>query len=228
MLRNPWREGVIVGGGGHARVIVDALQSQGLAPRGVLDPDPTLRGATLYGVPVLGGDERLPQLAREGVTHFIVGLGGVGDNGPRRRLFDLAVAQGLAPWTVRHPSAVCSPRAAIGAGSFLGPAVVVNAGAVIGVNVILNSGAIVEHDGVVGDHAHIASGACLGGGVRVGPSAHIGAGATVRQGVTIGAAAIVGAGAVVVQDVAPATVVAGVPARLLAAAHPPAPAVERA
>lgn len=43
----------------------------------------------------------------------------------------------------------------------------------------------------------------------------IGAGAIVTQGVTIGRGAVVAAGAVVTKDVAPNTVVGGVPARLL-------------
>ena len=49
---------------------------------------------------------------------------------------------------------------------------------------------------------------------RVGRGASIGSGAVILGGVTIGAGALVGAGAVVTRDVAPNTVVAGVPARL--------------
>jgi UDP-perosamine 4-acetyltransferase len=163
-------------------------------------------------VPILGGDELLPHLARQGATHFVVGLGGVGDNQPRRQLFERGVDSGLVPLTVAHPSAICSPWAKIGDGSALYPAAVVNAGAVLGRNVIVNTGAIVEHDCVIGDHVHIATGARVTGAVRIGAAALIGAGATIRQGLTIGEGAIVGAGAAVVSDVAPWTVVVGVPA----------------
>lgn len=45
--------------------------------------------------------------------------------------------------------------------------------------------------------------------------ASIGSGAIIMAGVTIGEGAIIGAGAVVTKSVAPYTVVAGVPARLL-------------
>ena len=51
--------------------------------------------------------------------------------------------------------------------------------------------------------------------VRIGAWADIGAGATILPGVTVGKGAIVGAGAVVTHDVAPFSVVAGVPARFL-------------
>ena len=58
---------VILGGGGHARVLIDAfLASGGHGPVGILDQDPALWGKELLGVPVLGGDELLPQLVQQG------------------------------------------------------------------------------------------------------------------------------------------------------------------
>lgn len=204
---------VILGGGGHARVVIDALQENGAAiPAVVLDANRELWGTDLLGVPIRGGDDRLPALAREGITHFVVGVGGIGDNGPRKRLFDLAREHGLRPLMVRHPSAVCSRRATIGDGTVVLPGAVINAGARVGMNVIVNSGAIIEHDCVVGDHAHVATGAKLCSTVRVGNLAHVGAGAVVRQCLTIGAGAVVGAGAAVVKDVPAGVTVFGVPA----------------
>ena len=51
--------------------------------------------------------------------------------------------------------------------------------------------------------------------VRICRRAWIGAGATVLPGVTVGENAVVGAGSVVTHDVAPNTIVAGNPARLI-------------
>lgn len=196
--------------------MIDCLRASGAAEHGgILDQDRSLWGKEVLGVPILGGDELLPKLVRQGATHFVVGVGGVGDNGPRRRLFELGLAHGLIPVTVCHPSAICSRWAKVREGSALFPGAIVNAGATVGANVIVNSGAIVEHDCVVGDHVHIATGARLCSTVRVGTGAHIGAGATVRQCLTIEEGAIVGAGAVVVKDVEPWTVVVGVPARVI-------------
>jgi len=182
---------------------------------GILDPNPSINGTTIDGVPVLGNDEMIEKLMKEGVSHFVVGLGGIGDNQPRQRLFELAVRTGLVPLLVKHPAAVISPGAGIGDGCQFLPGCIVNTGARLGVNVIVNSGAIVEHDCVVMDHAHISTGARLAGGVLVEAGAHIGAGATIRQGIRIGANAVVGAGAVVVKNVEPMVTVAGVPARKL-------------
>ena len=207
---------VILGGGGHARVVIDILRiMKKIIPYAVLDHDRSLWNSDLLGVPVRGGDELLPDLMKDGITHFIVGLGSVGDHRPRRRLFELGLKHGLKPLVARHPSVVCSSFAQIGPGSVLFPTSVVNAGAVIGANVIINTGALVEHDCNIGDHAHIATGAKLAGSVKIGEGAHIGGGATVLQCICVGREAIVGAGAVVVRDVPPHAVVAGVPARIL-------------
>lgn len=204
---------VVIGGGGHARVIIDSLRESGIADLWAVDADRTRWGGEVLGVPIAGGDELLTDMVRQGVTHFVIGVGGVGDNRPRRKLFERAMALGLRPLTVRHPAAVCSRWALVGDGTVLLAGSVVNAGARLGINVIVNTGAIVEHDCVLGDHVHVATGARLASAVRVDDEAHIGAGATVRQGISIGAQAIVGAGAVVIREVAPGAVVVGVPAR---------------
>jgi UDP-perosamine 4-acetyltransferase len=207
---------VILGGGGHARVLIDSLQASGIAvPYAVLDPDRSLWGESLLGVPIVGDDSLLPEMRSRGANCFAVGLGSVGDNRQRQRLFELGLSNELEPLTVIHPAAVCSQWANIGPGSQLFPVSIINAGAILGANVIVNSGAIVEHDCVLGDHVHIATGAHLASTVRVGRAAHISVGAAVRQCLTIGEGAIVGAGAVVVKDVEPDTVVVGVPARPL-------------
>jgi sugar O-acyltransferase (sialic acid O-acetyltransferase NeuD family) len=207
---------VILGGGGHARVLIDCIQMiGGISLVGILEHDRTRWGQELFNIPILGGDDLLPEIVARGVNCFVVGVGGTGDNQPRQRLYGVGLASHLKPLTIVHPAAVCSRWAIVGAGSQLLPGSIINAGAVMGVNVILNSGAIVEHDCVVGNHVHIATGAKLASTVRVGDGAHIGAGATVRQCLTIGERAIIGAGAVVVKDVLADTVVAGVPARPL-------------
>ena len=207
---------VLIGGGGHARVLLDALRSSGDSRSiGVLDADSERAGSFLYDVPILGNDDLLPELARSGTHIFAISVGGTRENAPRKMLFERARELGLEPLTVIHPTAIVSGWATIGAGCQILPGAIVNPGARLGANVIVNSGAIIEHDCVVGDHAHIATGACLSGGVKVGPLAHVGSGATVRQLITIGAASVVGSGAVVVKNVAPSAVVAGVPAKEL-------------
>jgi UDP-perosamine 4-acetyltransferase len=212
-----------LGAGGHAKVVIEILQADdGYELVGLLDRKPDLQNQRVLGVPVLGNDELLPILKNEGIRHFFVGLGSIGDTTPRRRLFELAWHYDMQPVNAIHPQAIVSPSADAGQGVTMMAGAVLNACASLGANVVINTGAIVEHDCVIGDHVHIATGAKLASTVQVGAGAHIGAGATVRQCLTIGAGAIIGAGAVVIRDVAPHTVVVGVPARVR---HQPRPSL---
>lgn len=207
---------IILGAGGHARVLIDCIQTSGAAEiHGILDPDQERWGLTMLEVKILGGDELMAGMIDEGVNFFVVGLGGTGDNTARRRLFEMGLSHGLKPFTVIHPTSIHSSSASIGAGSQLLAGSIINAGATIGKNVIINTGAVVEHDCRIEDHAHISTGAKLAGTVQVCTGAHIGIGAAVRQGIVIGQEAVVGAGAAVVKDVPPRTVVVGVPAKFL-------------
>ncbi len=206
---------IVLGGGGHARMVIDSLRAGGwdVAELAVVDNDAAGWGDSIYGVPVIGGDDKLEELAAQGAESFVVGKGSIGDNRPRERLFNLALAAGLKPFSVVHPSAIVSPQAALEPGCQLFPGCVVNAGAVIGANAVVNTRAVVEHDCLLDEHCHVASGAVLGGGVRVGRRAQVGLGASVLQYLSIGDDALVGVGAVVVKNVPPGITVTGVPAR---------------
>jgi UDP-perosamine 4-acetyltransferase len=205
-----------LGAGGHGSVVVETIRAAGgYDVVGFLDPRPELVGSDVVGVPVLGDDDELPRLYDDGVSHAFIGLGGAADTRPRRRLYELARSHGFTVVSVVHPSAVVSNSATVGSGATVLAGALVNTSARLGENVLVNTGAIVEHDCVVGDHVHLSTGSTLAAGVEVGEGAHIGAGSTVIQGVTIGGGSVVGAGAVVIRDVAPRTVVVGVPAGVL-------------
>jgi sugar O-acyltransferase (sialic acid O-acetyltransferase NeuD family) len=209
---------VLLGGGGHAKVLLDCLEQ--LHPGwavAVLDPDTALHGTRLLGARVLGGDDLAGPLAEANSgLRFAVGVGAARSTALRTRLFENALEAGLRPLSLVHPTACVSRWAVIEEGAQILAGAIVNAGARVGANTIINTGAIIEHDCIVGRNAHVATGACLAGAVRVGDGAMIGIGAVVRQGQSIGATAMVGAGAVVVGDIAPGTLVAGIPARPLA------------
>lgn len=202
-----------LGAGGHAKVVIEILRFyNSYELTGLLDPKPELKGRNLLGVPVLGNDDLLPDLKRDGIDHFFVGLGSIGDTGPRRRLFELALEHSMKPIDAIHPDAIISPSAELGEGVTVMGGAVVNADASLGMNVIINTGAIIEHDCVIGNHVHVATGARLASSINVGRGSHIGAGVTVLQCIRIGENAIVGAGAVVIRDVHSDATVVGCPA----------------
>ena len=215
---------VVLGGGGHGKVVVDALLASEAEGRlAILDERPELHGTELFGVTVLGGDELLTEAASRGFTHFVCGVGGARDNMRRRQAFEKGLGAGLTPHRVTHPAALLSSRSSVGRGTVALAGVTINAGAHVGDNVILNTRSIVEHDCRVGDHAHIGPGAILSGGAIVENSALIGAGAVLAPGVRVGESAVVGAGAVVLKNVAAGERVAGVPATPLNEREPGGP-----
>lgn len=204
---------ILLGSGGHALVLLDAMMQTGdKTVYGILDPDKKRHGERIFGIPIIGDDGWLSEAATHGVTHFVVGIGSVGDSRLRERVYHLGQEHHLIPHSVIHPRAIVSPYAELGLGVQIMANATVNTHARIGNNVIVNTGSIVEHDCVVGDHVHVASGACLTGQVQVGRNAHIGAGATIRQSIKIGDYAIIGMGAGVVKDVPSHTTVVGIPA----------------
>jgi sugar O-acyltransferase (sialic acid O-acetyltransferase NeuD family) len=202
---------LIIGGGDHARVVMDAVRSAGVHTlAGIVDAALAI-GETVDGVPVVGADADLPRLRAEGPDACVIAIGSVGDPGPRVRAAAIAREAGLRLVAVVHPSATVSEGASIGAGAYVGAGAIVGTGATIGDCAIVNTGAVVDHDCAVGAFAHIAPGAVLSGRVRVGDRSHVGTGAAVMQGVSVGSDTIVGAGSAVVRDVPDGVVAYGNP-----------------
>ncbi|GAB6052550.1 acetyltransferase [Magnetospira thiophila] len=199
---------VVVGAGGHAKVVVDTLRLLGDKVVALLDSNKDLRGSFLMGHRIIGGDEMLDDITSAGVLTAI----GVSSITIRRKLFYMTQAKGFRNLSLIHPTAVLSRTANLSEGCQVMARAVIQTGARIGLNSIVNTGAIVDHDSVVCDHAHIGPGAVLAHMVSVGAETLIGAGATILPGVRIGENCRVGAGATVVSDVPAGTTVVGNPA----------------
>ena len=193
---------IVVGAGGHAAVVIDALRLGGIYRAVCVTEASTDRtGDPVLGVAVDGCDDSARQLRDRGITHFVLGVGAVLDNQRRGRLFERYISFGFEPATVVHPGACVAESASIGAGSVVLAGAIVNALARVGRNAILNTGSVVEHDCLLGDHVFIAPRACLGGCVSVGDEGFVGLGAIALPWVQIATRAVVGAGALVLGDV---------------------------
>lgn len=204
---------IIVGAGGHGRVVLDILRAGGkYAVAGFVDADPALAGTQVGGLPVFGHINVLPKLLQKKIRSAVVAIG---DAAARESYAKVLVEHGFTLISAIHPSAV------IAGGVTLGSNVVIAAGVVIGTetrvedSAIINTGATVDHECVVGRACHICPGVSLAGRVTVGPRAFVGIGAKVIQCLSIGEGAIVGAGCVVIRDVPPGATVVGVPARVV-------------
>jgi UDP-perosamine 4-acetyltransferase len=203
---------ILIGAGGHARVLLDALELIGAKVIGLLDADAGLAGKQVMGYPVLGGDDVLRGHA-PGSIELVNAIGSVDSMQLRKSIYEKLRRTGHVFASVVHPRATVSRHAVAAAGLQVMAGAVVQAGARLGEDTIVNTGATVDHDCVVGAHVHIAPGVTLSGNVQIGEETHVGAGATVIQGVRIGARCMVAAGAVVVDDVRDGTRVKGLPAK---------------
>jgi sugar O-acyltransferase (sialic acid O-acetyltransferase NeuD family) len=203
---------IVFGAGGHAKVVIDAIQREGRYEiAAVAEADSRRHGTIFCGYEVKSEAELL---VADGSPLFGAIIA-IGSNSVRRNLAETILSKGWVLVSIVHPAAVVAMSASIGAGTLVMPGSVINADARIGGNTIINTGAIVEHDCEIGDHVHIGPNAILCGGVVAGPGTLVGAGAIVLGGVCIGAGATIGAGAVVLRDIPNGATAVGSPARVL-------------
>jgi UDP-perosamine 4-acetyltransferase len=188
---------ILLGGGGHARVLLATIARLGGSVTATLTE---------------GVDEMLAHHHPRSVL-LVNGIGSLGPGSRRRQIFSDLRAKGYDFASLVDPHAVVAPDVELGEGAQIMAGAVIQPGCAIGANAIVNTRAAVDHDCRLGDHVHVAPGVTLSGGVTVEADSHIGTGATIIQGIRIGAGAMVAAGAVVVKDVAPGITVMGVPAK---------------
>lgn len=200
---------LIIGAGGHGRVVADAALCAGWREVAFLDDDSSLGESG--GLPVLGPASSATDY-RGG--EFIVAIGNAD---LRQRQQTTLESWGLPIATIVHPSAVVASSAVIRVGSVVLAGAVVNAGARIGRGCIVNTSASIDHDCVVGDFCHISVGAHLAGTVSLGDRSWIGIGAVVSNDLGVCADCVVGASAAVVRDIVVPGTYVGVPAKLLGA-----------
>ena len=198
---------VILGGGGHARVVVDILeQNDEIEIAGFTDESARqLPGDYAY----LGDDSILEDLWDSGIHSAFVAIG---DNERRRNCAALLHRMGFRLVNAISRHAIVSPRALLDRGIAIMPGAVINAGAWIGPGVIVNTRASVDHDCIIGDFAHVGPGVTLAGSVNVGRGAFLGTGSCAIPGIRIGCWTTIGAGAVVVRDLPDGVIAKGVPA----------------
>lgn len=198
---------LVIGAGGHARVVIEAIQEKSQDSLIILtDQDLAKEGKKVLGSISIKHLKNWAELPEQ--YHAAIG-----NNQARHQLSVLAQEQGKQPFTVVHPDAYVSPSVRLGGGSFVAAKAVISTEAKISVGCIINHGAIVDHDCRIGSFAHIAPNATLGGGVEVGSGCLIGASATILPMVKIGSDVVVGAGAVVICDIPDNQTVMGNPGR---------------
>lgn len=196
---------VILGAGGHGRVVADVAELNGFTKISFVDtkfPTATMN----VNWPIIG------KSCADAPGHLACFVA-IGNNAIRLMELETLLDQKIECPTLIHPSASVSRYATIGAGSVIMANVVVNAGARLGRAVIANSGCTIDHDCTIGNGVHVSPGANIAGGTVIGDRSWIGIGACVKENIIIGSDVMAAAGCVIVSAIADNECVFGVPAR---------------
>jgi sugar O-acyltransferase (sialic acid O-acetyltransferase NeuD family) len=202
------REKIFVyGASGHAKVVIDIIEKQGLYQVDFLvDDDATLKDTEVYGYRVIGGRQ---ELLASSIRH---GMVAIGSNNARSKVAAWLTEISCELVSAIHPSAQLARGVIIGSNSVVMAGAVINSGSSIGYNVIVNTMASIDHDCIIGDGVHIAPGATLCGAVTIGAGTFVCAGATIIPNLTIGCNVVIGAGSTVIRDLPDGVTVVGSPA----------------
>ncbi len=196
---------VIIGAGGHGRVIADIAEKTGYTDIVFLDDNSGAKECG--GYKVVGGckDALLYKDA-----DFIVAIGNAK---VRRKIQEELLGMGLHIVSLIHPAAVIARNVKIGIGTVVMAGAVINPFVEVGQGCIINTCASVDHDSNIGDYIHIAVGAHVAGTVTIGENTFVGAGVTISNNIDVAKDCILGAGAVVVKNITDKGTYIGVPAQ---------------
>ncbi|MGF1881046.1 acetyltransferase [Vibrio splendidus] len=197
---------VMIGGGGHASMLVDILRMQNRDIVAIVCPDDLGERAIFSGIPHFFHDDDVFQFEPEKVL-LVNGIGVLPKSGLKRKLTQYYLSHGYQFETIVAETASVSPYARLSEGVQIFPGAFVNAGVKVGSHSIINTGAIIEHDSEVGEFNHIAPRALLCGQVKCAEDVFVGAGATVIQNLTLAQGCIVGASTTILSDVKELTIV---------------------
>jgi sugar O-acyltransferase (sialic acid O-acetyltransferase NeuD family) len=196
---------ILIGGGGHSKVLIDALNCLKTNILGIVDPHLNV-GSLVLGIKVLGDDEVLKDFNCNQIE-LVNAIGII-----PHRLFRLDISkkfvnQGYKFKKVTHPSAIVASSAKIGNGVQILAGSVIQSSVTIGDDCIINTGALIDHDCMIGKGCHVAPGVTLCGGISIDENTFIGAGSTVIQNVSIGSNCTIAAGSIIYKDIPDKTTV---------------------
>ena len=174
---------------------------------GFVDNDPALQGTEVWGWPVLGGFDVVPDLVAHDPDAFFVSLV-TGFPQARHEVGESLDLMGCRLTNLIHPS-VDLTDVEVGVGIYVQDGVFIQAGAKIADNVAINVGSVVAHESSIARSTFIAPMVTVTGEVVIGRGVFVGAGACIAPLMVIGDWAIIGAGAVIIRNVEPGATVVG-------------------
>jgi sugar O-acyltransferase (sialic acid O-acetyltransferase NeuD family) len=191
---------IIIGSGGHARVLLDILLRKSQAILGFTDLPHQKNSLSppFLNIPLIGSDEQIFNYPPDAI-HLVNGLGMIPGPGlfRRRDIYQKFKDYGYTFATIVHPSAVIAEDVILSEGVQVMAGAVIQTGSVIGENCIINTRTAVDHDTVLGRHVHLAPGTTVCGNVTIGEGSFVGTGSTIIPGIKIAANSIIKAGSLI-------------------------------
>jgi len=206
---------VLVGGGGHCKVVISILKDIDLFSIKGISDIPQNMGKIILGFEIKWNDDELEVIFENGIKNCLITLGSIGNPIKRIELFERVKIIGFnLPYIISN-RAVLSNCVKVGEGTVIMPGVIIKSGVKIGKNCIINTGSIIEHDCIIGDHVHIAPGVTLNNDVKIMDRSHVGTGSTIIQNIIIERDIVIGAGSLVINDLYEKGTYVGVPCNKL-------------
>lgn len=200
---------VIIGAGGHAKVIADIIIKSGDNLLGFLDDNIELDTIIIEDYMIMGKVEDCIKISEINPDAcFIIAIG---NNQTRKKIAE--TYKDINYYTAIHPSSQIAIDVEIAEGSSIMANTCINSSAKIGKHCIINTASIVEHDNQINNYVHLSPNVTSCGTVTIGELTHIGAGTTIKNNINITAECIIGAGAVVVKEIEEKGTYVGVPAK---------------
>lgn len=151
---------IIVGAGGHGKVVADALLKENkYLLVGFADDQLAIGSMVFENYKVIC----IPEEIKNHGEGFILAIG---NNKIRAEKFN-SLKRVSSPITVIHPFSSIAADVILGAGTVVLAGTVINASAVIGENCIINSRSFIDHDTIIDNHSHIGQCAVVGSGNKL-------------------------------------------------------------
>ena len=206
---------VVVGTGGHAKVIVDIIEKESkFKMMGFIESSLDV-GTKILDYEVLGREEDLSHLAQK--KSIFGGVIAIGDNVIRAKV-EKKINRIYSDFNFInciHPKSIIAKDVCLGVGNVVMAGVIINPSSTIGNHCILNTNSSLDHDSSMLDFTSIAPNVVTGGNVKINEYSAIGIGATIFQGVSIGSNCLVGGGSLISKDTQSNSIYYGNPAKYI-------------
>jgi sugar O-acyltransferase (sialic acid O-acetyltransferase NeuD family) len=183
---------VMIGGGGHAKVVLTILKKLKYNIIGYTD---LVNCGTVLNTPYIGKDEELFNLDRK--PKLALGIGQLYKGKSRELLINKFLENDFIFETIISPDSTINIAVTIGQGTVVMDGAIIQTGTRIGDYSIINTNSSIDHDCKIGSYVHIAPGVTLCGEVSISDNCMVGTGSTIINNITISKEKFIKAGSLI-------------------------------